>query len=89
MAVGNPYGLQCPKCKSKDIWSVGFIPTSEGRKARFKCTWCATSFYKDAPGALVPVKKVRKPRIKKVIAPVVEVEKKVRKSRAKKAVVAE
>lgn len=49
------YGVKCPKpkCGSREIWKVGFVPTGEGRKERFKCTMCAHTFYKGQPGTAV------------------------------------
>ena len=46
----NKYGVKCPKCNSKQIWKVGFQPTKEGRKDRFKCTKCAHTFYRGQKG---------------------------------------
>jgi len=48
----KPIGVKCTKCGSKDIQAIGTVITvSEGRKQRFKCQQCGTSFY------FVPVKK--------------------------------
>ena len=60
----NKYGVKCPKCGSTAIWKVGFVPTREGRKDRFKCTECAYTFYKGQPGTLVSGAKT-KPRTKR------------------------
>ena len=46
------YGVKCPKCGSREIWKVGFVPVAGGRKDRFKCTVCAASFYKGQPGTV-------------------------------------
>lgn len=45
--IEKPEGLRCPKCKEKkDIQAIGMVVTvSEGRKQRFKCQECGTSFY--------------------------------------------
>ena len=48
----NKYGVKCPKCGSTQIWKVGFVPTTSGRKDRFKCTVCGHSFYKGQPGTI-------------------------------------
>lgn len=48
----NKYGVKCPKCRTQEIWKVGYMPTKAGRKDRFKCTRCATTFYKGQPGTL-------------------------------------
>jgi len=53
----NKYGVKCPKCQSREIWKIGFVPTREGRKDRFKCTHCAHSFYKGQPGTVVKSRK--------------------------------
>ena len=58
----NKYGLKCPKDGSTEIWRIGLVPTLAGRKARYKCTMCAHSFYEDAPGAKVVIR-VRKPKV--------------------------
>ena len=55
----NKYGVKCPSCGSTSIWKVGWTPSKEGRKDRFKCTVCATTFYKGQPGTL-PGQKTRK-----------------------------
>jgi len=59
--VSKELGLQCPnpKCRSREIWQIGAVPTREGRKVRFKCAQCATSFYADAPGAKVRVSRAK------------------------------
>ncbi len=54
------YGVKCPKCSSREIWKVGFVPTGEGRKDRFKCTMCAHTFYKGQPGTVVGKTKSKK-----------------------------
>ena len=56
----NKYGVKCPKCSSVEVWKVGFIPSREGRKARFKCTVCAHTFYKGMPGSIVVEPKTKK-----------------------------
>lgn len=52
-AAASKYGVKCPKCKSREIWKVGFVPVAGGRKDRFKCTVCATSFYRGQPKTAV------------------------------------
>ena len=54
------YGVKCPKCSSREIWKVGFVPVGGGRKDRFKCTMCAASFYKGQPGTVVGSKTRKK-----------------------------
>jgi transposase-like protein len=41
-------GMKCPKCGSHKIWKYGFVPTKAGKKIRYKCTDCASSFYTPA-----------------------------------------
>ena len=53
----NKYGVKCPKCQSREIWKIGFVPTVAGRKDRFKCTHCAHSFYRGQPGTVVKSRK--------------------------------
>ena len=61
----NKYGVKCPKCGSTEIWKIGYVPTREGRKDRFKCTMCAHTFYKGQPGSVVGERKKGSGRKKK------------------------
>jgi len=37
--------MRCPRCKSKHIVKIGTIVTRKGKKQRFKCQKCGTTFY--------------------------------------------
>ena len=37
--------IKCPDCGNGSLWSVGLVPTREGKKQRVKCTECARTFY--------------------------------------------
>ena len=90
-------GIKCPSCGSRELWSVGFTPTKEGRKSRAKCTVCATSFYIDNPVAQVKVRKAKRvvrvvkekgtrplisPTLESIVAPPAKKLRKVNKPRA-------
>ncbi len=53
----NKYGVKCSRCGATHVWKMGFVPTKGGRKARFKCTECAHTFYKGQPGTLIGERK--------------------------------
>ena len=56
--------MRCPNCGSKKLWKFGFVPTKAGKKRRFKCTDCASSFYETKA---LPDKKPKKAAV--VVAP--------------------
>ncbi len=60
----NKYGVKCPKCGSTEVWKVGFVPSRTGRKDRFKCTVCGSTFYKGQPGTIASEPKKRGPKRK-------------------------
>lgn len=62
--AAEKYGVVCPRCKSREIWKVGFRPTAAGRMDAFKCTVCAHSFYKGQPGTNAPAKRVKTAKAK-------------------------
>lgn len=38
-------GIKCPDCGCTKVWKVGYTPTRQGKKARYKCTECGRSFF--------------------------------------------
>ena len=63
-SVEKPKDLRCTRCgEKKDIQAIGMVVTvSEGRKQRFKCQECGTSFYFTPRKKRRPKAKVEPPR---------------------------